>query len=83
MPLRTLLLIGLCLGLSCVGRAASAAAANSPPTADEVEQFIATAFPRYWKVDQLSLSDIAQWESAGSEVGGAIEPAVQGKGGPR
>ena len=57
MPLRTLLLIGLCLGLACVGRAVSAAAANSPPTADEVEQFIATTLPGYWKVDQLSLSD--------------------------
>ena len=57
MPLRTLLLIGLCLGLACVGRAVSAAAANSPPTADEVEQLIANTLPGYWKVDQLSLSD--------------------------
>ena len=57
MPLRTLLLIVLCLGFACVGRAASAAAANSPPTADEVEQFIANTLPGYWKVDQLSLSD--------------------------
>ena len=37
--------------LSCGSRA------NSPPTADEVEQFIATTLPGYWKVDQLSLSD--------------------------
>ena len=42
MPLRTLLLIVLCLSFACVGRAVSAAAADSPPTADEVEQFIAT-----------------------------------------
>ena len=57
MPLRTLLSIVFCLGLACVGRAVSAAAANSPPTADEVEQFIATTLPGYWKVDQLSLSE--------------------------
>ena len=56
MPLRTLLLIVLCVSFACVGRAASAAAADSPPTADEVEQFIATTLPGYWKVDQLSLS---------------------------
>ena len=57
MPLRTLLLIGLLLGLACVGRAVAAAAANGPPTAEEVEEFIATTLPGYWKVDQLSLSD--------------------------
>ena len=67
MPLRTLLLIGLCLGLSCVGRAASAAAADSPPTADEVEKLIATDLPGYWKVDQLSLSDPVDY-------GNPIEP---------
>ena len=57
MLLRTLLLIVLCLNFAGVGRAVSAAAANSPPTADEVEQFIVTTLPGYWKVDQLSLSD--------------------------
>ena len=67
MPLRPLLLIVLCLGFACVGRAVSAAAANSPPTADEVEQFIATNLPVYWEVDQLSLSDPVDY-------GNAIEP---------
>ena len=67
MPLRTLLSIVLFLGFVCVGRAASAAAANSPPTADEVEQFIATTLPGYWKVDQLSLSDPVDY-------GNPIEP---------
>ena len=67
MPLRTLLLIGLCLGLACIGRAASAAAADSPPTADEVEKIIATDLPGYWKVDQLSLSDPVDY-------GNPIEP---------
>ena len=57
MPLRTLLSIVLCLGFACVGRAVNAAAADSPPTADEVEQYIAITLPGYWKVDQLSLSD--------------------------
>ena len=57
MPLRTLQLILLCLGFASVGHTVGAAAANSPPTADEVEQFIATTLPGYWKVDQLSLSD--------------------------
>ena len=65
MPLRTLLLIVLCLSFACVGRAVSAA--DSPPTADEVEQFIATTLPGYWKVDQLSLSDPV-------EYGNLIEP---------
>ena len=67
MPFRTLLLIALFLGLACVGHAASAAAANSPPTADEVEQFIATTLPGYWKVDQLNLSDPVDY-------GNPIEP---------
>ena len=67
MPLRTLLLIGLCLGFACVGRAAVAAAANSPPTADDVEQVIANTLPGYWKVDQLSLSDPVDY-------GNPIEP---------
>ena len=67
MPLRTLLLIVLCLSFACVGRAVSAAAADSPPTADEVEQFIATTLPGYWKVDQLSLSDPVDY-------GNPIEP---------
>ena len=67
MPVRTLLLIVLFLGFACVGRAASAAAANSPPTADEVEQFIATTLPGYWTVDQLSLSDPVDY-------GNPIEP---------
>ena len=57
MPLRTLVLIVLCVGLACVGRAVGAAAANEPPSADEVEQLIANTLPGYWKVDQLSLSD--------------------------
>ena len=57
MPLRTLLSIVLFLGFACVGRAVNAAAADSPPTADEVEQYIAITLPGYWKVDQLSLSD--------------------------
>ena len=57
MPLRNLLLILLCLSFACVGRTVGAAAANSPPTADEVEQFIATTLPGYWMVDELSLSD--------------------------
>ena len=67
MPFRTLLLLALFLGLACVGRAAGAAAANGPPTADEVEQFIATTLPGYWKVDQLSLSDPVDY-------GNPIEP---------
>ena len=67
MSSRTLLLVVLCLGFACVGRAVSAAAANSPPTADEVEQFIATTLPGYWKVDQLSLSDPVDY-------GNPIEP---------
>ena len=67
MPFRTLLLIALFLGLACVGHVASAAAANSPPTADEVEQFIATTLPGYWKVDQLNLSDPVDY-------GNPIEP---------
>ena len=57
MSSRALLLVVLCLGFACIGRAASAAAADSPPTADEVEQYIAITLPGYWKVDQLSLSD--------------------------
>ena len=57
MPLRTLLLILLCFSFACVGRTVGAAAANSPPSAEEVEQFIATTLPGYWKVDQLSLSE--------------------------
>ena len=57
MPLRTLLSIVLFFGFACVGRAVNAAAADSPPTADEVEQYIAITLPGYWKVDQLSLSD--------------------------
>ena len=57
MPLRTLVLIVLCLGLACVGRAVGAAAANEPPSADDVELLIANTLPGYWKIDQLSLSD--------------------------
>ena len=57
MSSRALILVVLCLGFACIGRAASAAAADSPPTADEVEKLIATDLPGYWKVDQLSLSD--------------------------
>ena len=57
MPLRTLPLVVLCLGLACVGGTVGAAAANEPPSADDVEQFIANSLPGYWKVDQLSLSD--------------------------
>ena len=67
MPLRALPLIVLCLGFACVGRVVGAAAANTPPTPDEVEQFIATTLPGYWKVDQLSLSDPVDY-------GNAIEP---------
>ena len=57
MPLRTLVLIVLCLGFACVGRAVGAATANEPPSADDVEQIIANTLPGYWRVDQLSLSD--------------------------
>ena len=67
MSSRTLLLVVLCLGLACVGRVVSAAAADSPPTADEVEKFIANSLPGYWKVDQHSLSDPVDY-------GNSIEP---------
>ena len=67
MSSRALLLVVLCLGFACIGRAASAAAADSPPTADEVEKIIATDLPGYWKVDQLSLSDPVDY-------GNPIEP---------
>ena len=66
MPLRILLLLVLCLGFACVGRA-SATTANNPPPVEEVEQFIATTLPGYWKVDQLSLSDPVDY-------GNPIEP---------
>ena len=67
MSSRALLLVVLCLGFASIGRAASAAAADSPPTADEVEKIIATDLPGYWKVDQLSLSDPVDY-------GNPIEP---------
>ena len=67
MQLRTLPLILLCLSLTCVGRAAGARAANNPPTAEEVKQFIVTSLPGYWKVDHLNLSDPVDY-------GNPIEP---------
>ena len=64
---RTLLLIVLCLGFACASRAVGAATADSAPTADEVEKFIATSLPGYWKVDQLNLSDAVDY-------GNPVEP---------
>ena len=67
MSSRTLLLVVLCLGFACVGRAVSAAGADSPPADDEIELLIGTNLPGYWKVDQLTLSDPVDY-------GNAIEP---------
>ena len=67
MSSRTLLLIVLCLGFACASRAVGAATADSAPTADEVEKFIATSLPGYWKVDQLNLSDAVDY-------GNSVEP---------